>query len=67
MSSEWSSIVSTLAKMTLLTVLLSLRTNNLKGRGATLTLDAMLADLQRAMVAEANRNDTGLSAIFRSH
>lgn len=30
-------------------------------------LDAMLADLQRAMVAEANRNDTGLSAIFRSH
>ena len=39
MSSEWSSIVSTLAKMTLLTVLLSLRTNNLKGRGATLTVD----------------------------
>ncbi len=40
MSSEWSSIVSTLAdlqKMTLLTVLPRSRTDNLKGRGATLT------------------------------
>ncbi len=30
-------------------------------------LDAMLTDLQRGMAAEANRDDSNSSAIFRTH